>query len=89
MALYERELNKKIKTKLKRAIHKVLTYIEYRALSGVFRTIDPVTPSLPSECVLPQHQRRGGGGVHSRRKVRGVGGQHFGRRQTLDWPLTV
>ncbi len=33
--------------------HKVLTYIEYRAVSGVFRTIDPPTPSPTSECVLP------------------------------------
>ncbi len=40
--------------------HKVLTYIECRAVSGVFRTIDP-PPSPPSECVLPPHQRRGGG----------------------------
>jgi hypothetical protein len=41
--------------------HKVLTYIEYRAVSGVFRTIDPPPPSPPSECVLPPpHQRRGG-----------------------------
>ncbi len=54
--------------------HKVLTYIEYRAVSGVFRTIDPPpTPSPPSECVLPPHLRRGytlagrwggGGGVN-------------------------
>jgi hypothetical protein len=27
--------------------HKVLTYIEYRAVSGVFRTIDPPSPSPP------------------------------------------
>jgi hypothetical protein len=40
--------------------HKVLTYIEYRAVSGVFQTIDPSTPSPPRECVLPPHQRRGG-----------------------------
>jgi hypothetical protein len=51
------------------ADHKVLTYIEYRAVSGVFRTIDP-PPSPPSECVLPSHQRRG---VHTRRAVRGWG----------------
>jgi hypothetical protein len=31
--------------------------VEYRAVSGVFRTIDPPTPSQPSECVLPPHQR--------------------------------
>jgi hypothetical protein len=55
--------------------HKVITYIEYRAVSGVFQTIDPPPPSSPSEGVLPPHQRRGGGGLHTRRAVRGVGGQ--------------
>jgi hypothetical protein len=45
--------------------HKVLTYVEYRAVPGVFQNIDPPTPSPPSE------------------------GQYFGRRQTLDWPLSV
>jgi hypothetical protein len=34
-------------------LHKVLTYKEYRAVSGVFRTLDPPIPSPPSECVLP------------------------------------
>ncbi len=47
-----------------------LTYVEYRAMSGVFQNIDPPPPSPPSECVLPQHQRRGGGGT-PRRAVRG------------------
>jgi hypothetical protein len=67
--------------------HKVLTFIEYRAVSGVFRTIDP-PPSAPicSKCVLPPHQRRGD--THSQ-GGEGVGGQYFGRRQTLDWLLTV
>jgi hypothetical protein len=32
--------------------HKVLTNVEYRAVSGVFQNIDP-PPSTPSECVLP------------------------------------
>ncbi len=46
--------------------HKVLTYVEYRAVSGVFQSIDPPPPSSPSECVLPPHQRRGGyWGTHS------------------------
>jgi hypothetical protein len=40
--------------------HKVLTYVEYRAVSDVFQNIDPPLPSPPSECVLPP--------------VRGVGG---------------
>jgi hypothetical protein len=61
--------------------------IEYRAVSGVFQNIDPPPPSPPSECVLPPHRRRG---VHTHRAVGGWGGgQYFGRRQTLDWPLTV
>jgi hypothetical protein len=50
--------------------HKVLTYVEYRAVSGVFQNIDSPPPSPPSECVLPPHQRRG---VHTRRAVRGWG----------------
>ena len=58
--------------------HKVLTNVEYRAVPGVFQNIDPPPPSPPSECVLPPHQRRG---VHTRRAVRGVGGQYFGRRE--------
>jgi hypothetical protein len=36
-----------------------------------------LTPLHRAICVLPPHQRRGGGG------------QYFGRLQTLDWPLTV
>jgi hypothetical protein len=50
--------------------HKVLTYIEYRAVSGVFRTIDPHPPSPSSECVLPPRA----GGAHTGRAVRGLGG---------------
>ncbi len=38
-------------------IHKVLTYVEYRAVSDVFQNIDPPPPSPPNECVLPPHQR--------------------------------
>ncbi len=34
--------------------HKVLTYVEYRAVPFVFQNIDPPPPSLPSECVLPR-----------------------------------
>ncbi len=40
--------------------HKVLTYVEYRAVSGVFQNIDTPPPSPPSECVFPPHQRRRG-----------------------------
>jgi hypothetical protein len=57
--------------------HKVLTYVEYRAMSGVFQNIeniDPSPPSPPSECVLPPPRTQGGeGGTHTRRAVRGVG----------------
>jgi hypothetical protein len=49
--------------------HKVLTYIEYRAVSGVFRTIDP--PATQRVHVLPPHQRRRG--THSPGSE-GVGG---------------
>jgi hypothetical protein len=66
--------------------HKVLTYIEYRAVSGVFRTIDPPPPLHPASVSSPP--TKGGGGIHTRRAV-SVGGQYIRRRQTLDWPLTV
>ncbi len=69
------------------AKNKVLTYIEYRAVSGVFRTIDP--PLSTQRVCPPPAPKAGGGGVHTRRAVKGWGGQYFGRRQTLDWPLTV
>ncbi len=44
-----------------------ILYIEYRAVSGVFRTIDPHPLSTQRVC-LPPHQWRG---IHSRRAVRG------------------
>jgi hypothetical protein len=66
--------------------HKVLTYIEYSAVSGVFRTIDP-HPLSPQRVCPPPAPKAGGG--HTRRAVRGWGvNMYFGRRQTLDWPLT-
>ncbi len=43
-------------------VHKVLTYVEYRAVSGVFQNIDPPYPSPPSECVLPPLPQAEGGG---------------------------
>ncbi len=48
-------------------------YLHNRIQSSVWRLPNywPPTPSPPSECVLPPHQRRG---VHSRRAVRGGGG---------------
>ena len=65
--------------------HNLITYIEYRAVSGVFRTIDPTPPLHPASV---SSQRTKGGGTHVP-GGEGVGGQYFGRRQTLDWPLTV
>ncbi len=53
--------------------HKVLTYVEYRAVSGAGLASSNIltpTPSPPSECVLPPHQWRR---VHIRRAVRGWG----------------
>ncbi len=61
-----------------RAMHKVLTYIEYRAVSGVFRTIDP-PPPLHSAIVSSPAPKAGGGGggVHTRRAVKELGGSIF------------
>jgi hypothetical protein len=64
--------------------HKVLTFIEYRAVSGVFRTIDPPPPLHTGPSPTPK-----AGGTYTLAGRRGGGGQYFGRRQTLDWPLTV
>ncbi len=42
--------------------YKVLTYVEYRAVSGVFRTIDPrPPPSLPLARVCPPPAPKAGG----------------------------
>ncbi len=38
--------------------HKILTYVEYRAVSGVF-CIDPPPPLHPASVSSPPHQRRG------------------------------
>jgi hypothetical protein len=64
------------------SVHKVLTYVEYRAVSGVFQNIDPPTPlSTPafgaSSKILtpppPSPPAFGAGGGHTRRAVRGWG----------------
>ena len=52
-------------------------------MSGVFQNFDPTPPSPPSECVLPPHQRRGGGEVNTRRAVRGGGGSIFWKRPDI------
>jgi hypothetical protein len=54
--------------------HKVLPYIEYRAVSDVFRTIDP-PPTLHTASVSSPHQRRGGGGGTNAPGGGGGGGQ--------------
>ncbi len=46
-----------------RSRHKVLTYIEYRAVSGVFRNIDPPPPHRPASVYGPVF---GAGGRHTR-----------------------
>ncbi len=56
--------------------HKVLTYIEYRAVSGVFRTIDSPPPLHPASVSSPRSKGGGvgwGGTVHTRRAVRSWG----------------
>jgi hypothetical protein len=58
-------------------MHKVLTEIEYRAVSGVFQTIDPPPHLRPASVSSPRTNGVGGGGVHTRRAVREVGGQYF------------
>ncbi len=46
---------------------KVLTYVEYRAVSGVFQNIDPQPPLHLASVSSPPHQR------HTRRLVKGWG----------------
>jgi hypothetical protein len=62
--------------------HKVLTNVEYRAVSGVFQNIDPTTPLSTQRVCPPPHQWRGG--THSPGGER-EGGPFFGRRQTLNY----
>jgi hypothetical protein len=55
--------------------------------SSELRTIDP-PPPLPLASVSFPRTKGGGVRTHSP-GGEGVGGKYFGRRQTLDWPLTV
>jgi hypothetical protein len=41
--------------------HKVLTYVEYRAVSGVFQTIDPPPPRHSASVSYPRTKGGGGG----------------------------
>jgi hypothetical protein len=66
------------------------TYL-YRVQSSIWRLpnylLTPPPPLHPASVSSPPpHQRRGG--THSP-GCEGVGGQYFGRRQTLIWPLRV
>ncbi len=56
--------------------HKVLTYVEYREVAGVFENINP-TPPLSTQRVFPPPAPKAVRGW-------GVNIQYFGRRQTLD-----
>jgi hypothetical protein len=49
--------------------HKELTYVEYRAVSGVFQNVDPPPPLHPASVSSPRTKR----GIHTRRAVRGWG----------------
>jgi hypothetical protein len=53
--------------------------------SLVFQNIDPPHPPFRPASVYPPPLLGEGG--HTRRAERGVGGQYFGRRETLDCPL--
>ncbi len=63
------------------------TYI-YRVHSSVWRLSQLLTPHPPLNPASVSSLRTKGRGVHTRRAVRGWGGQYFGRHQTLDLPLT-
>jgi hypothetical protein len=52
-----------LKSIAKTCDHKVLAYIEYRAVSGVFRNIDPPPPFHPAIVTSPAP--KAGGGTHS------------------------
>ena len=56
-------------------------------MSVVFQNIDPHPPLHPASVSSPR--TKGGGYTLAGQWGEGVGGQYFGRRQTLDWPLTV
>ncbi len=53
-------------------------------MSLVFQNIDPPPPLRPASVYPPPLLGVGGGG-HTRQAERGVGGQHFGRRETQDF----
>jgi hypothetical protein len=54
-------------------------------MSLVFQNIDPTLASPPGECVSPAFVRGGGGG-HTRRAERGVGGSIFWKTRDRGLP---
>ncbi len=67
---------------------KYSTYI-YREQISVWRLSELLTPHpLSTQRVCPPPAPKAGGYTLARGQWLG-GGQYFGRRQTLDWPLTV
>jgi hypothetical protein len=69
--------------------HKVLTYVEYRAVSGVFQNINPPPPLHPPSVSSPR--TKGRGYTPLTRRAVGRWGVNIleDASQTLDWPLTV
>jgi hypothetical protein len=63
-------------------------YVEYRAVSGVFKNIENIDPPPPLHPASVSSPRTKGGGYTLAGRL-GGGGQYFERRRTLDWPLTV
>jgi hypothetical protein len=57
--------------------HKVLTYVEYRAVPGVVQNIDPPPPSPPSECVPSSPRSKAEGTQTLAGRRRGWGGLIF------------
>ncbi len=67
-------------------VHKVLTYVGYRAVSGVFQNMDP--PPLLHPASVSSPRTKGGGGIHTRRPV-SVWGVNSLEDARHFWPLTV
>ncbi len=63
-------------------VHKVLTYVEYRAVFGVFQNIDPPPHPLSTQRVCPSPDQRRGGGGYTLAGQWGGGGSIFWK--TLD-----
>jgi hypothetical protein len=92
------ELHLVLSVKQEPVLHKnkVLTYVEYRALSVVFQNIDPPPPSPPSECVFPPHHRprthspggEGMGGQYTYWKTPAIGLASYNNLSTLCCLLT-